>query len=188
MAVIARRGAEPLDLVELCPGRVAHHAAVGIGLGDRVVHQRQRGVAAAEDILRLHAQQLGKQLSAGGEPLEVAVVAHVNAVALIVAVGRKQIHHLARHVELGLAGLAAGHVQRKALCFERVIFRLNCRKLFSELLPGHFRVLFHMPSLSFPRGASGRVFYRFSSERRAALLYNHTIAAGVHQYDFGSFL
>ena len=53
--------------------------AVGNGLADRVVHQRQAGAAAGKDLRRLAAEHIGKILAGTGQAGKLAVVAGVNA-------------------------------------------------------------------------------------------------------------
>ena len=81
MAVIARRGAEPLHAVELAPRLLRMQHPVRHSLGYRVIHERQRRAAANKALLRLAAQNVGKQPLRGRKTRKLAVVANVHTVA-----------------------------------------------------------------------------------------------------------
>ena len=53
MPVIARCRAQPLHLLQLAPGLLGVKQAVGIRLGNGIIHKLQTGVAAHEALLRL---------------------------------------------------------------------------------------------------------------------------------------
>ena len=89
-------------------------------LGNGVVHQRERGVAADEALLGLAAEDLGEQPLRRGQPRQLAIIAYINTIGNIVFGGLENIHNIADHVKLCLAGLAAGHIQLQLARFERV--------------------------------------------------------------------
>ena len=60
VAVIAGCRADPLHLIELCPGLLAVEHTVGKCLGHGIIHQLQAGIAAHENLRGLAAQDLGK--------------------------------------------------------------------------------------------------------------------------------
>ena len=122
MAVIARRGAEPFDALFLAPRLFAVQQAVGVGLGDRVVHELEARIAAGEDLRGLAAEDIGEQLTRALKTLELAVVAGVHAAvhALLGAGQRGQ--DAADKVELLLARLAACHVELEALGLPALVF------------------------------------------------------------------
>ena len=122
VAVIARRGAEPFDALFLAPRLFAVQQAVGVGLGDRVVHELEARIAAGEDLRGLAAEDIGEQLTRALKTLELAVVAGVHAAvhALLGAGQRGQ--KAADHVELLLARLAACHVELEALGLPALVF------------------------------------------------------------------
>ena len=135
MAVIAGHGADPLHPIELAPGSGAVLQAVGIGLGDGVVHQLQTGVAADEALLRLAAENIGKQALGSRQTGTFAVVAAFNAVGDKIGGLDQYIAHFRYHIQLILARLAAGHVQaqpQRLLLFvirlDRGVLRLTLRR------------------------------------------------------------
>ena len=79
MAVIAGGGAEPLDALFLAPGLFAVQKAVGVGLGNGVVHELKACVAAHEDLRDLAAEKFCKERACACKALELAVVARVHA-------------------------------------------------------------------------------------------------------------
>ena len=122
VAVIARRGAEPFDALFLAPRLFAVQQAVGVGLGDRVVHELEARIAAGEDLRGLAAEDIGEQLTRALKTLELAVVAGVHAAvhALLGAGQRGQ--DAADKVELLLARLTARHVELEALGLPALVF------------------------------------------------------------------
>ena len=122
MAVVAGSGAEPFDALFLAPRLFAVQQAVGVGLGDRVVHELEARIAAGEDLRGLAAEDIGEQLTRALKTLELAVVAGVHAAvhALLGAGQRGQ--KAADHVELLLARLAACHVELEALGLPALVF------------------------------------------------------------------
>ena len=122
VAVIARRGAEPFDALFLAPRLFAVQQAVGVGLGDRVVHELEARIAAGEDLRGPAAEDIGEQLTRALKTLELAVVAGVHAAvhALLGAGQRGQ--DAADKVKLLLARLAARHVELEALGLPALIF------------------------------------------------------------------
>ena len=115
VAVIAGGRAQEFHRVQLAPGLLAVEQAVGVCLGNGVVHQGQAGVAADEALLRLAAQQLRKVLFRAGQACELPVVAHVEA--RLHAVLRRFQHgqHVADQIQLLFSGLSPGHVQLQIL-------------------------------------------------------------------------
>ena len=79
MPVVAGRRAEEAHDGLLRPRTRRVLQAVGVGLGDQIVHQVQAGVAADEDLLRLRAEDLRKEPLGRGQTGQLAVVARVNA-------------------------------------------------------------------------------------------------------------
>ena len=114
VTVIAGCGAQPLDLLLLAPGGAvgsakdpqAHHG---------VVHHGQAGIAAGHHPLHGHFQQIGKQLAAGQDALQAAVVAGIGLAVHQVGVLGQDGQHIFAQIQLSLAGLAAGHIQLQAL-------------------------------------------------------------------------
>ena len=111
MAVVAGRGTEKFHDRLLRPRAHGMAQAVGVGLGDEVVHERQAGVAADEYFLRLRTEQLGKQALRRRQTADLAVVPRVDPVVCAVGGVGKHGQNIAYHVELLPAGLAACHVQ-----------------------------------------------------------------------------
>ena len=115
--------------------------AVGVGLGDGVVHQLQTGVAAHEHLLRPAAQDLREQPLGRRQAAELAVVAHVDTVGHVVLRLLHQAENIADQIQLRLAGLAPGHVQIQAPGLQLLV------------LPGHLGV-FRLPLLGGHLGIS----------------------------------
>jgi hypothetical protein len=120
MTVVAGSGAKPFDLVKLAPGGAAgraedpqaHHG---------VVHHVEAGASAGDHVVRGDLKDLGEQRPAGGDALQNAVIADVGlAVGQLFAFGEDRQHGLAQ-IQLGLRGLAPGHVQLEALGLAGVI-------------------------------------------------------------------
>ena len=119
-------------------------------LGNGVVHQRERGVAADEALLGLAAEDLGEQPLRRGQAGQLAVVAHVDTVGNIVFGGLENVHDIADHIELGAAGLAAGHIQLQLARFERVKLGLYRAVFFLQLRCAAILVCnSHFPYLSY---------------------------------------
>ena len=116
---------------------------MGVGLGDGVVHQLQAGVAAHEHLLRLTAQDLCEQPLGGGQAGELAVVAHVDAVGHIVLRLLHQGEDVADQIQLGLAGLAPGHVQLQPAGLQVLIFLGHLGVFRLALLGGHLGISSH---------------------------------------------
>ena len=124
VAVIAGGRAEPFDGVELAPRRSRVQKPVRICLGDGVVHERERRVAADETLLRLAAEDVRPQRLCRRQTRELAVVAGVDAVHLTVLRGLEHRQNVRYEIELLLAGLAARHVQLERLRLE--IVKMRC--------------------------------------------------------------
>ena len=149
VAVIAGNGADPLDLVQLAPGLFAVEQTVGESLGYGVVHQLQAGVAAHEHLLRLAAQNVGKQPSGRGNTRHLAVVADVDAVGDEILRLRQQTENGCDQVQLGLAGLAPGHIQAEAHGLELFVFHLHGGVFGLTLLKAHICIFLHCKFLRF---------------------------------------
>ena len=144
VAVIAGSGAQPFDDGLLAPGAGAVEAAVDKGAVDDAVHQLQAGVAAHEHLLGLAVQNVGKQALGLRQTGQCAVVADIDAVdheVLRLVEGIKDVGH---HVQLGLAGLAAGHVQLQALGFQAPKHGLKCCVFRPPLIQCHIFVCSHL--------------------------------------------
>ena len=115
VAVVAGRGAEPLDALFLTPRPFAVQKAVRVSLGNRVIHELKARVAAGEDLRGLAAEDLGEQRAGALKALELAVVAGVHAVVDAVFGARKHSQKAADEVELLFARLAARHVELEPL-------------------------------------------------------------------------
>ena len=96
--------------------------AVGVSLGDGVIHQLEAGVAPHEDLLRFAAQDIGEEPPGGGEAVHLAVIAHVEAAGDVVPGVLHQAENVADQVQLLLAGLAPGHVELPSLGLQSVPF------------------------------------------------------------------
>ena len=114
VAVIAGNGADPLHLVQLAPRLLAVEQAVGKGFGYRVVHQLQAGIAAHEYLLRLAAQNVGKQCLGGGDTGHLAIVAGLDALVDEVLRLDEDIENIRHHIQLVTARLAPRHIQLQA--------------------------------------------------------------------------
>ena len=141
MPVIAGGGAQELHHGLPAPGALAVEQAMGIGLGDGIVHQLQAGVAAHEHLLRPAAQDLREQPLGGGQATEFAVVTHVDAVGYVVFRLLHQAENIADQIQLRLTGLAPGHVQIQSPGLQLLV------------LPGHLGV-FRLPLLGGHLGIS----------------------------------
>ena len=145
MPVIAGGGAQELHHGLPAPGALAVEQAMGIGLGDGIVHQLQAGVAAHEHLLTPAAQNLGKKLLGGRQTGHLAIVAHVNPTGeKILGLFHQVENHIGHHVQLGLSGLAPGHVQAQLLRLDGVKFFLQAGILRLPLFGGHLRICSHV--------------------------------------------
>ena len=122
VAVIAGGRAEPLDLGLLGPGLGAVAQAVGVGLGNHVVHELEAGAAADEALLGSNAQDLGKELLCRRKAGQLAVVAGVDAVDLAVGGVAEHGEDAGDQIQLLPAGLAPGHVELELHAAEAVKF------------------------------------------------------------------
>ena len=122
VAVISRGGAEPLDVLFFAPRLFAVQKAVGVGLGNGVVHELKACVTAHEDLRDLAAEKFGKQRACALQALELAVVARVHAAND--AVGRIAQHRQQAVGELKLlfARLAARHIELEPLGLPALVF------------------------------------------------------------------
>ena len=80
MAVITGAGTQEFHLVQLAPGLLGMKQAVGVGLGDGIVHQGQTGVTADEALLGLAAENIGKHPLGCRQTGQLAVVACLNSI------------------------------------------------------------------------------------------------------------
>ena len=106
--------------------------AVGIGGGDYIVHQIQRGVAASQNLIGGAAQNIGKILSGAAQAQNLTVVSGIHTVADETAVIEHG-QHIADNVQLLTAGLATGHVQLETESLEGFILISEPGKLTAEL-------------------------------------------------------
>ena len=90
-------------------------------LDQGVMHHRQAGVAARDDLLRLDPKQLGEHLAQLAQPVQPAVVAHVDPVRILDR-GR-QLQQPVGQVQLRAAGLATSQVQLESSTLECVVCR-----------------------------------------------------------------
>ena len=147
MSVVSRGRAEPLYGVKLCPRLAAVLQAMGVGFGNGVIHQLQRRITADKNILRLYAENLGKQFLAGRKPIQIPVIAGIDPVTHIVTVRGEDIHHLTCQVKLLFARLAPCHIERKALSLQLFVFRFNNLQLGLKLFCRHICIFFHYSAL-----------------------------------------
>ena len=126
MAVIAGGGAEPLDGIKPAPRLFRACKAVRIAFADQIVHERQRGVAADEALLRPAAEHVRPEFPCFLEARQLAVVAGVDAVRDAVFRGLQNAQNIGDEIQLFLAGLAAGHIQLQMLGLQRVELRFDC--------------------------------------------------------------
>ena len=131
------------------PGLGAVAQAVGVGLGNHVVHELEAGAAADEALLRGDAQDLGKELLCRRKAGQLAVVAGVDAVDLALGGVVDDGQHVGGQVKLVGAGLAAGHIQGELFGAERVKLGTDLLQLRFALGLGHLFVGVHEKS-SFP--------------------------------------
>ena len=141
--VIAGGGAEPLHLVQLAPWLLAVEQAVGKGLGHRVIHQLQTGVAAHEHLLQLAAQNVGKQRLGGGDTGHLAIVSGLDTVGDKILRLDENAEDIRHQIQLVTARLAPCHIQLQAQRLLLLIGRLDGSIFRLTLLQRHFRVLFH---------------------------------------------
>ena len=143
MPVIAGGRTEEFHSLFLAPGTIGMKQSMGIGLGDQVVHQVQAGVAADEDLLRIGAEKIGKQTLGRRDTGQLAVIAHVNAAVHAVGGVGQDGQHIADQVQLGLAGLPAGHIQGKSPGPEVAVTFTQGGKLTFALRSSQLRIGFH---------------------------------------------
>ena len=116
---------------------------MGKGLGHRVVHELQAGVAAHENLFRLAAQNVGKQRLGGGDTGHLAVIAGLDAVGDKVLGLDEDAEDIRHQIQLVAARLAPRHIQLQAQGLLLLIGRLDSGVLRLTLLQRHFRVFFH---------------------------------------------
>ena len=136
MPVIAGRRAEEFDRVQLAPRLFRVQKSMCKRLGNGVVHERQRCIAADEALLGLAAENIGKQPLGGHDAAQLAVVAHVHAVDNALCRVGQHGQNIADHVQLCLGGLAARHVELQLLCLEFIKMRLDLAISLFQLLLG----------------------------------------------------
>ena len=141
--VVAGNGAEELHLVQLAPGGRAHNA-LDHGPGHGVVHHVQAGVAIDDDLIRPDLHHVRHELLAFLNAVQHAVVPAVGAVLTgQVAVAVQHVHHTHGQIQLGLAGLAPGHIQGKLVALVLVVLLFQGCLQLQQLLPGQFGIGFH---------------------------------------------
>ena len=116
MAVVAGNEADPLELagLHLQKHRVGAADALDHGVADGVVHEGERALAADEDVLGRHAQDVAEELAARRDALQAAVVCAVDTAVCENGVGLQDVEHGAGQVELLGGRLAARHVELQA--------------------------------------------------------------------------
>ena len=132
VAVVARNRADPLELLALlrclrglgCPRLGGIVGAERVCPGHQVKSHVQRGGVAADDVLRLHADDLRPDVADIRNAGQPAVVAGVRAIGggEVLAREAEQIH---REVELFRGRLTAGEIQLQALGLEICILLLD---------------------------------------------------------------
>ena len=173
VAVIAGGGAQPLDNRLLAPGAGAVEAAMDKGAVDHAVHELQTGVAAHEYLLGLAVQKVCEQALGLRQTGQRAVVADINAVDNIVLRLLEHIEDVRYHVQLILAGLAAGHVQLQSLCLQICKSGLQCCVFSPPLVQCHVFVCSH---LSHPLRVVPEVLCGAKAPVNNLLYYTHLLA------------
>ena len=146
MSVVAGHRAQEFQLLFHSPGMLAVRKAYTPAHIDHVVHQCERGVSAHDDLVLLHAHQLGKEAAGLGHAGQQAVVAGILTVFSDVFVLAEQ---PVGQLQLFGAGLAAGHIQLQPLGLILLILCQNCLVFLLQLLFGHALVFFHCKRSSF---------------------------------------
>ena len=103
------------------PGRRRVGGALEQGEDQRVVHDRQAGVVAGDQLLDRHVEQRGEDLPELEQAGEAAVVSAVGAVGRAELIRARQGEQLVRQVELGGGRLAAGQVEFQSLADQGVV-------------------------------------------------------------------
>ena len=146
MPVIAGHRAEPLHLVQLAPGGIAHHA-VGHGTGNGVIHHIQGGVSVDDDVVRIVLHHIGKKDLGLLDAAEHAVIPAVRAVlAEHIRIAVQGIHQPHGQVKLLLAGLAAAHVQCHLHGLILLVLGLQLLDQLLQLVSRHLVVCLHAGS------------------------------------------
>ena len=145
VAVIARGGAEPLDALFFAPGLFAVQKAVGVGLGNGVVHELKACVAAHEDLRVLAAEKFCKERACACKALELAVVARVHAAVDAVGGIGQHGQKIADEIELLFARLAARHIELEPLGLPALIFGGHLVVLALAMVGRYFNALHCSP-------------------------------------------
>ena len=88
------------------------------GAVDHAVHQLQTGVAAYKNLLGLAVQNVCEQALCLRQTGQSAVIADVDTVNNVILRLLEHVENIRDHIQLVLAGLAAGHVQLESLCLQ----------------------------------------------------------------------
>ena len=114
VAVVARHGADPLQLLLRRPGALGIVVAEGVGPADQVEHDVQAGGIAGDDVIHRQAQDVRPQLADLRQADPAAVVAHIHSGGRGEVLARKaqQIHG---EIQLLCRGLTAREVQVEPL-------------------------------------------------------------------------
>ena len=126
MAIVARHGAQPLNLVITMPGFRAACPEI-IEAAYSAIHERQARVTAHDDVFHLIVEQNGHEPASLVDALQTTVVTAVQPALCKAILGfDEHRQHVHRQVELFGRRFSARHVQIKIAC-------LVSRKLILEL-------------------------------------------------------
>ena len=148
MPVIAGHGAEEAQLSLLAPGLTAAVDAQHQRLDEAVVHQAETGLAAHDDVLHGHTQDLAEELLGLVHAGQLSVVAHVGAFAAVDQVVGVLGQHIHAEIQLGGVGLAAGHVELETAGLDLLVFGHERVNLMLQLLTGHVEIRIHVGNLA----------------------------------------
>ena len=144
VTVIAGGGAEELDLFLPAPGPGAVKQTVGIGTGDDIAHHIQRGCAADKHILRLAGQNICPVAPGSGQTHQLAVVPGVNVAVKAILGLLQDGENVADQIQLGLGGLAPGHIQIQLLLLAVGVVGQNALVFLFKLFSGHAGIRCHI--------------------------------------------
>ena len=174
MAVIARSGAEPLDVVLPAPGRGGLWSRPWVKALEIVSYISCRLALPPTNTCSGLQPRISANSALGrGQAGQLAVVAHVDAVDNIVLRLLEHIEDVRYHVQLILAGLAAGHVQLQPLCLQICKSGLQCCVFRPPLVQCHVFVCSH---LSHPLRVVPEVLCGAKAPVNNLLYYTHLLA------------